>query len=249
MSSMIDLRLDGKIRPQSITNALIEAKIDGGQHTWDGTNIISARGIIRNDRFPHIVAELRQHNFKGAGEIAVPFGNVLTLNASANWHKARFYLFDIHELNGQNCQGGTALDNRILREKAISQTAKNLRIPFKFKDFQTGWNWVLKHNLEGLVLKDIGSSKQYKVKYRKEEKLPIVGFIPGAAKGCFQINRKGVIGGLSALSVGFIQQYKDLLAKGEQPYAEIEYLFVTDNGIPFQPSLRRIGTLADLAVT
>lgn len=255
MGDMIEVRFDGKIKPQSLTNVLIEAKIDGARHEWDGKNIISDRGIVRNDRYPHIVKDLLTLGIKGRGEIAIPFGNVLVLNAKENWHKARFYLFDMYEHNGQDTRNANALENRHLLEKTLGMGTinhigcPNLRIPFKFKDFQTGWNHVLKHDLEGLVMKDIGSSRQYKIKYRKEEKLPIVGFIPGAVKGCFQIERKGVVGGLSALSTAFVQQYNDMLAKGLQPYAEIEYLFLTDNGIPFQPRLRRLGTLQDLAVT
>lgn len=255
MGDMIDLRLDGgKINPVTLGNVLVEAKIDGARHVWDGTNIVSERGIIRNDRFPHIIQELQGLGIKGRGEIAVPFGNVLTLNASVNWHKARFYLFDMHEFNGQDTRTANVLENRKLIEQAIGYDTrnprfKNLRVPFRFKDFQAGWNNVLKHNLEGLVLKDLGSTKQYKVKYRKEAKVPVVGFEPGSVKGCFRIDFKGAIGGLSALSAAFIQQYNDMLAKGEQPHAEIEYLFLTDGGIPFQPRLRRLGTLAELAVT
>ncbi len=254
MGDMIEVRFDGKIKPQSLTNVLYEAKIDGARHEWDGTNIISDRGIVRNDRYPHLVKELLTLGIKGRGEVAIPFSNVLVLNAKENWHKARFYLFDMYEHNGQDTRNANALENRHLIEKALGNNSRNpqfqhLRIPFKFKDFQTGWDYVLKHDLEGLVMKDISSSRQYKIKYRKEEKLPIVGFVPGSVKGCFQIERKGVVGGLSALSVAFVQQYNDLLAKGLQPYAEIEYLFLTENGIPFQPRLRRLGTLQDLAVT
>lgn len=247
---MIEIRVDTG-HPEQITGALIETKIDGGRHEWNGSEIISERGIVRNARFPHLVDELKALNFQGRGEVAVPFGNIHTLNKSENWPRARFYLFDMWNWQGKDTRGAEPFENRRLIELADSQgkqmDLKNLRIPFKFKDFQTAWKWVIKHSLEGVVIKT--KAKTFKCKYMKEEKLPIVGFEPGAVKGSFLIERAGVVGGCSALSVAYVQQYKDMLSAGKAPYAEIEYMFLTDSGKPFQPRLRRMGTLAELQVT
>lgn len=251
---MIQLRFDSG-KPQTMTNVLVETKIDGGRHEWDGKSIISERGIIRNARFPHIVAELRQLPFVGRGEVAIPFGNIHMLNASENWSRARFYAFDVWGWQGQDTKDANAADNRHLLE-VMAQTCgfgksfQSLRIPFKFPDFQTGWAHVLKHKLEGLVMKELTGSRQFKVKHLTEIKVPIVGFEPGAAKGAFRILMdSGVVGKCSALSVAYVQKYKDMLSKGLPPYAEIEYLFLTDKGIPFQPCLRQLGTLQELQTT
>ena len=75
---------------------LMESKIDGCCMTWDNSTqqLISERGCVRNDRFPHIVDELVKLNKDVQGEVAIPFCNVLTLNRKENWHMARFYAFD-----------------------------------------------------------------------------------------------------------------------------------------------------------
>ncbi len=252
MGDMIELKLEDS--PEKVSDVLVEAKIDGARHTWDGKNIISDRGIVRNDRFPHIVDELKRIPFVGRGEVAIPFGNVLLLNKKENWSKARFYMFDVYNWQGQNVRDSDAASNRHILETmaktlGFGKNFFHLRIPFKFSDFQTGWAYVLKHSLEGLVLKELNGFRQFKVKYMKEIKVPIIGLEPGKAKGAFQILVNGTVGRCSALSVGHIQLYKDILAKGLPPYAEIEYLFMTDNGIPFQPRLRRIGTQQDLVTT
>ena len=247
-SNFIELRVDTD-KPQAIKDVLVEAKVDGGCHTWDGTSLKSERGIDRNARFPHIVADLLKLPWKVQGEVAVPFSNVSALNKKENWGKARFYAFKMIEWDNQSADGSNPLENRKLLETAQKQFGSTLRVPFKFKDFQTGWAHVVKHNLEGLVMKEIHGSKTYKIKKMTEEKLPVIGFIPGSVKGCFQIERKGVTGGVSALSVAYVQQYKDMLAKGLAPYVEIEYLYLTDNGVPFQPRLRRMATLTELQTT
>ncbi len=89
----------------------------------------------------------------------------------------------------------------------------------------------------------------WKTKLLKEEKLKIVGHVAGRAKGAFLVERKGVVGKVSGTSVEFLGIYEKLVKNGEVAYAEIEFAFVTDAGILFQPRLRRIGTLEDLRFT
>ncbi len=247
MPGMTEIRIDD--HPENVRDVLIEAKIDGGRHEWTGSELLSERGIDRSDRFPHIVAELKQMPWNVRGEVAIPFGNVLTLNKKVNWHLARFYAFDMFEWQGQDTSDADARDNRQLIETAFKQGPrfKHLRYPFRFKDFQTAWAFVLKHGIEGVVLKELhGKRRQFKVKKYTEEKLAIVGYTPGKLKGSFIIERKGVTSGVSGTSVEYVQKYKALLAAGKAPYAEIEYLFLTDNGIPFQPRLLALDTLAEL---
>jgi hypothetical protein len=103
--------------------------------------------------------------------------------------------------------------------------------------------------MEGLVGKnDQGVS--YKIKWWKEAKWAIVGFEKGSMKGAFLVLNpvSGAVGKISALGADFIAAYDALVAAGEKPYAEFEYLYLTKNDIPFQPRLRRIDTEAALAV-
>ena len=246
MPGMIERKIED--HPENIRNVLIEAKIDGGRHTWDGQRLLSERDIDRSDRFPHIVAELKKMPWEVRGEVAIPMGNVLQLNKRENWPKARFYAFDMFNWQGLDTRDSLPLENRQLIKDAFGQAPRfdHLRYPFAFKDFATGWAHVLKHKLEGLVLKQLDGRKTFKTKKLSEEKIPIVGFIPGAAKGAFIIERKGVSSKISGTSAYYVDKYNAMLAAGECPYAEVEYLFLTDNGKPFQPRLRAIDTLANL---
>jgi ATP-dependent DNA ligase len=245
MSDMIKLTEDQAAKQ---TGVLYEAKIDGARHTWTGSELLSERNIDRSARFPHIVAELKTMPWQVRGEVAVPFGNILTLNKKENWHLSRFYAFNMYEWQGQDTRDAGTLDNRMLIEKAFKQSPRftNLRYPFKFPDFQSAWARVVKHKLEGVVLKDLKSNREWKCKRYTEEKLAIVGYVPGSTKGAFIIERKGVTSKVSGTSVLLVDKYKALLAAGKAPYAEIEYLFLTDNFVPFQPSLRDVDTLKNL---
>lgn len=238
-------------------NSIIEAKIDGSRHTWDGTHILSERNIDRAvDRYQHIAQELSTCDFLGRGEVAVPMGNVLTLNKKENWSKARFYLFEVYEVAGKDWTDAPAEDVRRKIEELVpgfgkDAKYKHLRIPFTWTDFDKAWRYVLKHQLEGLILKPKRKrGGERKLKHLIESKLKIVGFEPGSQKGAFLIEAEnGEIGKCSALSVGFVSQYHDMLNKNEVPYVEIEYPFLTSKGLPFQPRLRRLGTIEDLQVT
>ena len=247
MPGMIELRLED--HPERMTNVLLECKIDGGRFEWNGKSLISERGIVRNDRFPHIIAELQQMDWHCRGEVAVPFAHVTDLNASENWGKARFYMFDMWKFEGEDTRNASTADNRHLIEKAFSQAPrfKNLRYPFRWKDFQTGWAYVLKHKLEGLVMKELnGTGKQFKVKRYTEVKVPVVGLEAGAVKGAFLVLLNGVTCKVSALSADNVAKYKAMLKANIEPWAEVEYLFLTKNNIMFQPRLRDLDTRQEI---
>lgn len=250
---MKDITLDEARKIAS--TCVIEAKVDGSQHTWNGTGLISARNIDRSvDRFPHIADELKSLDMQCVGEVAVPFGNVLTLNQRDNWAKARYYVFDILELQGKDWRQAPALDVRKKLAEMFDRrkvSFHSLRIPFGWKDFDKAWDYVTANKQEGLVLKPSGSrGKEFKLKFLLESKLPIIGFKQGSQKGAFLVQAdNGETSKVSALSVDFIARYNEMLSKGEKPYAEIEYPFLTERGIPFQPRLRRLGTLSYLQVT
>ena len=233
---------------------VVEHKVDGACMTWDGTNLVSERGVVRNDRFPHIVAELSQFDWKLQGEIAVPGGHVLQINAKANWPKGRFYAFAITEMDGEDWEDATPVDTRRKLDEFFSKgtnTFDHLRTVKRFKSFAEGWKHVERANrkgyAEGVVMKPEQGGKGFKIKNWKEAKMPIVGHDAGSVKGSFRIlSPNGEVSGCSALSVGFVKAYNDLIAAGEKPYAELEYLLLTDNGVPFQPRLRNVDILANL---
>jgi len=233
-------------------DCICEEKVDGTRMTFDGRDIFSDRDINRNARFPHIVNALRKLKWKVRGEIALPNGNVLQINKRENWDQARFYLFDLFEHNGQNLRDIDSEDARNRIEHTLKSFDSNVIVaPKLFKDFGDGWDYVKTQRrkgkyVEGVVLKPTHGSP-FKIKYLVEEKFQIIGYESGASKGAFIIHRKnGVVGKVSATSVGYVAKYNDLIAKGLKVFVEVEYQFLTDEGKPFQPRLRRLGTWRDL---
>jgi hypothetical protein len=228
---------------------LVELKVDGTRMTYKNGVLTSDRDINRNERYPHILQEVKMLNWRVRGEIALEGGNILQLNKSENWHRAKYYIFDLFEINGRPTAGMTAAAIRELIVQTISAAAfRHLTFPKSFSSFDEGWRHVVENDAEGLVLKERNGTC-YKVKKLKEEKLRIVGHEAGKLKGKFLIERNGVTCGVSGTSVGFIDLYHRLVREGKVPYAEIEFPFLTEDGLPFQPRLRRIGTKEDLKYT
>jgi ATP-dependent DNA ligase len=235
-------------------NCLCEEKVDGTRMTFDGRDIFSDRDIQRNARFPHIVDALRKLDWQVRGEIALPHGNVLQINKKVNWPNARFYLFDLFEHNGQDLRDINPDEARDRMEKIVKAMDSGVIVlPKRFRDFGAGWDYVKSQRrrgvyAEGVILKPVdGLHQPYKIKYLVEEKLQVLDHEAGSAKGAFICRRKnGVVGKVSATSAGYVAQYKTLKAKGLKVFVEVEYQFLTDEGKPFQPRLRRLGTWRDL---
>ena len=229
--------------------ALFELKVDGTRTTFDGTNIMSDRKIVRNERYPHIVDELLGMGIACRGEIALEGGNILQLNKKVNWHKAKYYIFDMYEVDGQSTNGLNILERRAIIDEVVRDRAKqHVTAPLRFASFKEGWDYVEANEAEGIVLKEL-YGECWKAKRLVEEKLPIASHLPGKSKGSFILNRNGIPCKVSGTSAKFLNAYEILKASGEQAYAEIEYCFLTDDGIPYQPRLRRLGTLDMLATT
>lgn len=228
---------------------LIELKVDGSRGTFDGSGLYSDRNIERSDRYGHIVSELRKLNWNVRGEIAIPDGNVLQLNKATNWHKAKFYVFDIYSVGGMSTDQMDALTRRDLIDEILSeQKFNNISAPTRFDTFEQGWSYVKAADAEGLVLKALNHAC-WKVKYLKEEKVKVVDHIPGRSKGSFLIERNGVTSKVSGTSDAYVSAFKQLMSQGLQPYVEIEFGFLTDEGKPYQPRVRRLGTLEQLRFT
>ena len=94
-----------------------------------------------------------------------------------------------------------------------------------------------------------GDGEIWKVKLLKELKVPIIKHIQGKAKGAFLIDYNGVQSKVSGTSQDFIDKYNKLVRAGKKPFAEIECQFITDDGAPYQPRLRRIDTREGLKYT
>jgi len=228
---------------------LIELKIDGSRHTWKNGQLISDREIVRNERYVHIAKVLAGYpGLAVRGEVALPNSNVLRLNRRESWPYAKYYLFDLYKQGKHDWSRSDLCERRERLEQLVKDIGSpHITIPQRFKSFNKGWNFVKDHDSEGLVLKS-NYLGLYKCKSYKEAKCLIVGHIPGKLKGAFQISFKGHKAKVSAASVDYVKAYKRMTAQGKKVFAEIEYLLETDDGIPFQPALRRIGTKADLSV-
>ena len=222
---------------------LIEGKIDGCCMKWKAGELISERGCVRNDRYPHIVQELKRLPDNIQGEIAVPYGNVLTLNRRENWPKAKFYAFDPMAFDGDPIEKRKELE-RMLK---TASDLKHITIPFRWNNFKNAWHFVQKHGLEGLVFKSLLGGKNYKLKDLKEAKLQVIGYTVGKQKGAFQIlNVNGAISSISGTSVSYVDKYKQLIAAGKEPWVELEYMFLTCDGKPFQPRLRNLDEKSEI---
>jgi ATP-dependent DNA ligase len=235
-------------------NCICEEKVDGTRMIFDGKDIFSDREINRNDRYPHIVKELRKLNWKVRGEIALSYGNVLQINKRDNWPYAKFYLYDLFEYNNRDFQNVTPEEIRHRINHILKHfDSRIITTPILFKSFDDGWYYTKRQNrkgkyVEGVVLKPRTGSP-FKIKLLKEEKLPIIGYETGKSKGAFFIKRNGVIGKVSATSVSYVEEYKKLLQRGKKPFVEIEYQFITDDGKPYQPRLRRLNTWHNLKLS
>ena len=228
---------------------LIERKVDGSRMRFLDGKLLSDRDVNRNARYGHVLAEVSKIDWKIRGEMALEFGNVLQLNKRESWPSAKLFIFDIFEYNGQSTTHLTPIQARALIESILLANGFNhVKTPESFLTFEEGWAYVEKHDLEGLVLKD-KDGECFKVKKYKEEKLFIVGYEVGKKKGAFIIERNGVRSKVSGTSEGHVHQYQALVKRGLKPMVEIEYLFLTGDGIPFQPKLRRIGTKDSLSTT
>lgn len=227
---------------------LIELKVDGTRITYDGNKLLSDRMVNRNNRYSHILRAMDGLPWRVRGEIALPGGNILQLNRRENWEHAHFYVFDLYEYKGKDTRGLTIIDKRAMLDEIVKElNHPRIHVPKMFQTFDEGWDYVLDTDAEGLVLKT--NHENWKVKYLKEEKLPVIEHVAGKSKGSFIIDRNGVRGKVSGTSMEFVEMFNYLKSEGLTPYAEIEYAFLTDDGVPYQPRLRRMGTKEMLATT
>lgn len=223
---------------------VFELKIDGSRTFWDRDRLLSSRLVDCSIRFKHIANELKYTNAIIDGEIALPNGNVLELNKSENWNKAKYYVFDILELDYQDTKGYPLFERqKILRE--LIDGMENVEFIKQFNSFNEGWNYVKENNLEGLVIKrkdsiylsnlytEMRTNSWLKIKNWKEEKLRIVGFEEGDVKGAFILENGSRVSALRS-------DLGKLFSDGCRLEAEIIYMGKTQGNSLFQPVLKRL---------
>lgn len=232
-------------------NHSVELKLDGFRAFFIKGDLFSEREVKRNDRFPHIIEALKEADCVLDGEIAIDEkSTVFDVSRKENWHKAKYYIFDIVELNGEDLRK-LSLKQRhdILLDFLLNISSKSLTLPRTFDSFKDGWDYVIKNNLEGLVIKDLNSTypkgnifkkteSRYwrKLKNWQETKLEIVGHEAGSTKGAFVCENDIRI---SALSPQMVIEWQDMKQFGKV-YGEIAYLRKTEDGKLFQPILKRL---------
>ena len=211
----------------------ISLKYDGTMISFIDGKLISPR-CDRSDRYKFILDILVEHKFPDCvGEMFIdkPQANVFDISKRENWPLAKFVPFDL--LNKDETP-------YLERMKMLDNLVEKLNSPhiFKMKRFNTfseGWDYTLKHQTEGVVIRN--NTNWFKVKLLQEVKIEISGHKPNKVKGTFILKNGSNISGTSE---GFVKQFHDIISRGNLPIAEIEFPFITDSGKHFQPRLRQI---------
>jgi len=222
---------------------IVHEKIDGTRSFFDGEKFVSPeRETFKNERYIHIVNELKNINAVLDGEIYFPNGCVSDCIIEENWSKCRYAVFDVLNIDGNDISN-LHLSRRLFHIKSMIKNMKNVELVNTFNTINEGWNFIKKHNREGLILKNPNSiyedkrSKNWiKVKNFEETVEEIVGYEEGKLKGAFIMESGGK---MSALSEDFVKQYFKMKEEGKV-FAEIQFLYRTSSGKLFQPVLKRL---------
>lgn len=230
---------------------IFQLKLDGSRGIYINGELFSERQISQNAKFPQILSDLKGINAVLDGEICLgENSNVFELNTKINRNRAKYYVFDILELNGEDLRALPLFKRRTkLFELVAILRSKSITIPKEWENFKEAWDYVVENKLEGLVIKDLYStypkvdmfkemrSKNWiKLKNWLETKEKIVGFEEGSVKGAFVLENGSRI---STLKPEVSQVYLDF--KDIKPvYAEFHYLNKTSDNAYFQPVLHRL---------
>jgi len=212
----------------------------------DGTLIYFIDGKLfsprceRSERFKHILKILNAFNFPNCyGEMYIdkPNANVFDVSKKENWANACFMPIDL--IDSENNPKIFKM-NYEERQNLLTKLIQELNNPFitkliRFNNVNEGWDYVLKNNSEGLVLRN--NYEWFKIKILKEAKIEIKNHEQGSNKGTFILDNDNRISGTSTQ---FVIQYLDIKERGKKAIAEIEYAFITKGNKFFQPRLRLI---------
>ncbi len=223
-----------------------ELKYDGSRHFViidNKVTIMSERKVVKNDKFPHLVDELKKLNVNCVldCEIYVEGGSVLDLNRKDNWDKAKMCVFDIIENNNDDVTNLSFKERKEMFEKIIEELDDDLiHKPKRWDNFDEAWNFVEDNKLEGLMVKRLdeiyykGLRRDAWTKLKRKENcdVEILRHEEGSTKGVFIVEMPtGVKAKVSGTSVDIVDYWK----KNKPKYMEISYMFITKEGKPFQP--------------
>lgn len=226
-------------KTRDLSNFDILLKEDGTLMFYINKNLVSARAIIRNDRFAHIKQILNDYDFPECfGEMYVDQkgATVFDISSKENWSSAKFLPIDLIDKKKSYKERQEELSLKI---KETNDKGENRISPLiRFETFEEGWNYVEKNEEEGLILRHkVFDTQWFKVKILREDKVKIVDWEPGSDKGCFILENGNRVSGTS---VGYVKQFQEILESRGIAMAEIEFPFMTKDGHYFQPRLRRI---------
>jgi len=251
---MLDIMKCKEIKPEAIkivqgygqgnyfdNSWVFERKYDGSRHIVINGDIVSKREICRNDRFNHIAMAFKDIKGVFDCEIYIPNGTILDLNASINWSRAKCCVFDVLEYNGINYKNKPLCERKQLLSELFSNSDL-IHTPIEWSDYNKAWSVVKLDKLEGLIAKKLSSKYEYKrssswnkIKLKNCIDVDIIGHEAGKGHGTFIIKLpNGVEARLSGTSMGIVSQYKNGKTK-----CEINYMYFTNSGIPFQPTFNK----------
>jgi ATP-dependent DNA ligase len=235
-------------------NFQFELKYDGFRALYSDGNILSERGIRQNHKFPQIANALAGGFNKVVldGEIAIEGGTIHEINASVNWSKAVYYVFDILFLDGVDLRQSSL----VKRQGVLRMFVERLGSPYvqfvrKFEDFKSGWAYVQANKCEGLVAKSKSSeylgvvnlleetrSKAWlKIKSKKERVFVMSEFERHQDDDGITFtdgfHRFSVRGDLS-------REARQIIAKNGKCLIEVQYLYETQDKHLFQAVIKRV---------
>jgi ATP-dependent DNA ligase len=125
---------------------------------------------------------------------------------------------------------------QVLLKQLVTEISNEAVTPLvKFKDFESGWNYVKETKGEGLVVRN--EREWFKVKALQNTKIEIVRHEEGSEKGCFILSNGNKVSGTSK---ELVKQFKEIKERGNKAIAEISYPFITETGHFFQPRLTNL---------
>ena len=175
------------------------------------------------------------------GEIYVENGTVLDLSKKVNWHKAKFCVFDVLEIDGEDFTRYPYKDRKEALGKLIKDLdCKIVHLPKSWNGFDEAWKFVENNNWEGLMVKRLNGlyhkgrrTRDWgKIKRRLCVDVEILRHEAGNTKGTFIIKSpEGVECRVSGTSKDIVDYYY----KHKPKKMEISYMFKTAKGLYFQP--------------
>jgi hypothetical protein len=209
----------------------ISLKRDGTLIYFVDKFLLSSRKVNRSDRFKQILEILEKSDFPNCyGEMYIEGGKVFDVSSKKNWGNVKFMPIDLFNSTLKYSER-----QKIITEKIKETNNELITEKIRFSNIDEGWNYVLKNNEEGLILKN--DYEWYKIKVLCEAKIKIKEWERGEDKGTFILENGNRISGTSK---GYVEIFLQALKENKEAIAEIEYPYLTEEGHYFQPRLRRI---------